>query len=159
MISIIVAIQAKDRGIGSQNGLIFRISDDLKRFKSLTTGHPIIMGRKTFESIGKPLPNRTNIVISRNTNIKIEGVIFCSSLEEALKKAKEIDENVFVIGGGEVFRQALPLTDKIEMTVVESDSPADVFFPEFSDFSKIISEEKHADEKTGIKYSWITLLK
>jgi dihydrofolate reductase len=157
VISIIVAIQAKDRGIGSKNGLIFRISDDLKRFRALTTGHPIIMGRKTFESIGKPLPNRTNIVISRNTDLKMEGVTFCKTLEEAIEKAREIDENIFVIGGGEIFKQALPFTDRIEMTVVESDSPADVFFPDYSEFSKIISEEKHIDEKTSLKYSWITL--
>ena len=156
-ISLIVAIQSKDRGIGSQNGLLFRISDDLKRFKSLTTGHPIIMGRKTFESIGKALPNRTNIVVSRNTDLKIEDVIFCTSLEQALSKAKEIDENIFVIGGGEIFEQALPIADKIEMTLVESDVPADVFFPDYSEFSKVISEEKHIDEKTGLKYSWTTL--
>ena len=158
MITIIVAIQAKDRGIGSKNGLLFRISDDLKRFKALTTDHPIIMGRKTFESIGKPLPNRTNIVVSRNTDLKIENVIFCTSLEQALSKAKETDENIFVIGGGEIFNQALPFADRIEMTIVESNSPTDTFFPNYnSEFSKIISEEKHIDEKTGLKYSWITL--
>jgi len=157
MISIIVAIQAKDRGIGSKNRLLFRISDDLKRFKALTTGHPTIMGRKTFESIGKALPHRTNIVVSRDTSLKIDDVIFCSSVEEALAKAKEIDEQIFVIGGGEIYKQTLPFTDRIEMTLVESDAIADTFFPDYSDFSKVISQEKHVDEKTGLKYSWITL--
>lgn len=157
MISIIVAIQSKDRGIGSKNGLLFRISDDLKRFKALTTGHPIIMGRKTFESIGRALPHRTNIVVSRDTSLKIDDVIFCSSVEEALAKAKEIDEQIFVIGGGEIYKQTLPFTDRIEMTLVESNASADTFFPDYSDFSKVISQEKHIDEKTGLKYSWITL--
>jgi dihydrofolate reductase len=158
MISLIAAIQEKDRGIGFQNQLLFRISDDLKRFKTLTTRHPIIMGRKTFDSIGKPLPNRTNLVITRQ-QLSQEGVIFCSSLEEALEKAKALDENIFILGGAEIYKLALPYADRLELTIVESDAEADVFFPPYEEFSKIISEEKRIDEKTGLAYRWISLEK
>jgi dihydrofolate reductase len=158
VISLIAAIQKRDRGIGYQNELLFRISDDLKRFKSLTTGHPIIMGRKTFDSIGKPLPNRTNIVITRQ-QLSQEGVIFCSSLEEALEKAKEMDENIFIMGGAEIYRLALPYADLLELTIVESDVEAGIFFPPYEEFSNVISEEKRIDEKTGLVYRWITLAK
>ncbi|MFZ2484579.1 MAG: dihydrofolate reductase, partial [Minisyncoccia bacterium] len=110
-ISIIVAITKTNNAIGRDTGeLLFRISDDLKRFKSLTMGHPIIMGRKTYESIGKALPGRANIVITRNPEFKAEECIIASSIEEAIKKAGEIDTEVFVIGGGEIYRQALPYT-------------------------------------------------
>ena len=157
MISQVAAIQQKDRGIGFKNELLFRISDDLKRFKALTSGHPIIMGRKTFDSIGKkPLPHRTNIVITRQ-NLEQEGVIFVHSLEEAIEKAKEIDENIFIIGGAEIYIQALSITDRLELTIVESDVPADTFFPEYKEFSKVVSKEKFYDEKTELHYEIVTL--
>ena len=157
MVSIIAALQHKDSGIGFNNELLFRISDDLKRFKHLTSGHPIIMGRKTFESIGsKPLPHRTNIVITRQT-LTQEDVVFCNSLEEALEKAKEVDENIFIIGGAEIYTQSLPLVDRLELTLVESDVAADTFFPPHKEFSKKIAGESHQDEKTGLTYEWITL--
>lgn len=159
MITLIAAIQHKDRGIGFQNELLFRISDDMKRFKALTSGHPIIMGRKTFDSIGgKPLPNRTNIVITRQEREQ-EGVIFCRSLEEALEKARAIDENVFVIGGAEIYTQALPFANRLELTVIDGDHCADTFFPEYTTFSKVVSDEKRVDEKAKVKYCWITLEK
>lgn len=151
MISLIAAIQQKDRGIGFQNELLFRISDDLKRFKALTSGHPIIMGRKTFESIGsRALPNRTNIVITRQ-EMNQEGIIFVHSLKEALAKAKEVDENIFVIGGAEIYTQTLPFADRLELTVIEGALHADTFFPDYSEFTKKISEEERLDEKTGLK--------
>lgn len=157
MITLIAAIQKKDRGIGFKNELLFRISDDLKRFKALTTGHPIIMGRKTFDSIGgKPLPNRTNIVVTRQ-NISKDGVIFCNSLEAALAHAKTIDEQIFVIGGAQIYTQALPFADKLELTIVESNFPTDVFFPAYEELFKIIHQEKHIDEKTSLEYEWLTL--
>ncbi len=157
MISLIAAIQKKDRGIGLENKLIFRISDDLKRFKALTTGHPIIMGRKTFDSIGgKPLQNRTNIVITRQ-DLEEDGVVFVHSLPEAIEKAKEIDDIIFIIGGAEIYSQALPFADRLELTVVESDVKADTFFPEYKKFSNIVSEEYRVDKKTGLSYSFITL--
>lgn len=157
MISLIAAIQKKGRGIGFKNELLFRISDDLKRFKALTTGHPIIMGRKTFDSIGKPLPNRTNIVVTHNPALHIEGITFCSSTEEALEKARALDTEIFVIGGGEIYNQALPFADQLHLTIVDADFPADTFFPDYSDFSIVSSEEKHADEKSGLEYSFVTL--
>jgi dihydrofolate reductase len=159
MISLIAAIQKKDRGIGLKNELLFKISDDLKRFKALTSGHPIIMGRKTFDSIGgKPLPNRTNIVVTRQ-ELSQEGVVFVHSFEEAMEKAKAIDENIFIIGGAEIYKQTLPFADRLELTIVDSDVPADTFFPEYNEFSKTISEEEKIDEKTGLHYCWVTLTK
>jgi len=157
MIALIAAIQKKDRGIGLKNDLLFKISDDLKRFKMLTLGHPIIMGRKTFDSIGRPLPNRTNIVVTRNISLATEGVIYCSSMHDALSEAKKLDDTVLVIGGGEIYRQALPFSDRIELTLVESDVQSDVFFPDYSAFSKVISDEEHFDEKTNLHYRWQTL--
>lgn len=166
MISLIAAIQQKDSGIGFRNELLFRISDDLKRFKALTSGHPIIMGRKTFDSIGgKPLPNRTNIVITRQ-QLSQDGVIFCNSLEQALEqvelveKEKSEEVSVYIIGGAEIYQQALPFADQLDLTIVDSDVVADVFFPDYSNiFTKAISEEKRVDKKTGLKYSWVTLSK
>jgi len=156
VISLIAAIQKKDLGIGLGNELLFRISDDLKRFKALTSGHPIIMGRKTFDSIGgKPLPNRTNIVITRQ-DLSQEGVVFVSSVEQALEKAKAIDENIFVIGGAEIYTQTIPFADRLELTIVDSDVPADTFFPEYGEFLNIAQKENRSDEKSGLLYEWVT---
>lgn len=158
-ISIIVAVQSRDNAIGYKNGeLLFRISDDLKRFKSLTMGHPIIMGRKTYESIGKALPGRTNIVVTRNQDFKAEGCVMVNSIEEATKKARELDNEAFIIGGGEIYRQALTCTDKLYLTIVESNAEGDVFFPEWQDdFKKETFREERFDEKMGLKYVWTTL--
>lgn len=167
-ISIIVAIGSKNRVIGKQNELLFHIGDDFKRFKSLTLNHPIIMGRKTFESIGHPLPERINIVVTRNVEFKPEGVIIFHSIEEALQKAKEIEnlslieteqKEIFIIGGGEIYKEALPFTDKIYLTIVESDKEGDIFFPDYSNFKKETFREERRDEKTGLKYSWVNLEK
>ena len=158
-ISMIVALGAKTRAIGKGPDLLWRISDDLKRFKELTTGHPIIMGRKTHESIGRPLPNRTNIIITRNATYTATGCLVCSSLEEAIKQASAIDSSeIFVIGGGEIYAQALPFTDRIYATLVESEATGDVFFPDYySAFKKVLKKEERFDEKTGLKYSWVDL--
>lgn len=154
-VSIVVAITDVKRSIGKGGDLLVRISDDLKRFKALTMGHPIIMGRKTYESIGRPLPGRTNIVITRNPEFKPEGVIICSSIEEALDKAGS--DEAFVIGGGEIYAQALPFTSKIYLTIVESGTEGNVFFPDYSEFKKVLKREDLVDEKTSLKYSWIDL--
>ncbi len=157
-ISIVVAVTRKNAAVGNGGKLLFHISDDLKRFKALTSGHPVIMGRKTFESIGHPLPLRTNIVITRNPNFAAEGVVVISSLEEAIKKAGEIDSEIFIIGGGEIYAQALPLTDKLYLTLVESERVGDVFFPDWrKDFTKETFREERLDEKTGLKYTWVDL--
>lgn len=140
MIISIIAAVGQNRAIGKDNKLLWHISADLKKFKSLTTGHAIIMGRKTFESIGKPLPNRTNIIVSRNENYKIDGCITLNSLDNALKQAKDESE-VFIIGGGELYKQALPLAHKMYLTMVFDDFDADTFFPEFDEDEWIVLNE------------------
>lgn len=157
-ISLIAAL-TKDRAIGRGNDLVVRIADDLKRFKALTTGNAVIMGRKTYTSIGRPLPDRTNYVISRDMGLKIPGAIVCRTPEEAFDLAgrEPGSHEIFVIGGGEIYRQALPKADKLYLTVVDSDESGDVFFPDYSAFTKIVRREDRVDEKTGLKYSWLDL--
>lgn len=154
-INLIVAI-GRNRELGKENKLIWQISEDLQRFKALTTGHPIIMGRKTFESIGRPLPNRTNIIITRQTDFKAEGCLVTHSLSEALEIAKNIDHEIFIIGGGELYREALPLADKLYLTLIEAEAEADTFFPPYSEFSKIISQKDH-ETSEGLQYSFLEL--
>src|SRR3989338_6928662 len=144
-ISIIVAIYSKG-GIGKKGGQPFYIKDYLKRFKQLTTGHPVIMGRKTFEAVlsylKKPFPNRTNIIITRDQNYQYRDCIIVNSVEEAISKAKSIDsQEIFVIGGGQIFQQALPYTDRLYLTKIDKDYNCDVFFPDYSKFIKVISKE------------------
>ncbi len=141
--SLIVAI-AKNHVIGKDNQLIWHLPADLKYFKRVTLGHTIIMGRKTYDSMGKPLPNRTNVVITRQQDFHPDGVIVKSSLEEALK-GLQLDE-VFIIGGGEIFKHALPLMDKLYVTEIDHDFDGDVFFPPINlDVWKL--EEAHPQEK------------
>lgn len=130
MISIIVAV-ASNGVIGCHNRLIWHISEDLKRFKTLTTAHPIVMGRKTYESIGRALPGRQNIVVSRQKGLKIEGVDVVGSIDQAFKIAPKGAE-IFVIGGGEIYRQAMPLASKLYLTKVDQAPEGDTFFPEIS---------------------------
>ena len=157
-ISIIVA-HSRNMAIGKANALVWHLPDDLKRFKKLTTNHPIIMGRKTYQSIGKPLPGRTNIVVTRDINLEISGCIVVHSAIEAVKKAKEIDqEEVFIIGGAEIYKETLPLVDRLYVTTVDMDVDGDAFFPEYSNiFTKKISEE--SGEHDGLKYSYLILEK
>ena len=156
-ISIVASI-GKNRELGKGAELVWRISDDLKRVKVLTMGHPLVMGRKTYESIGRPLPGRTNIVITR-TEKAIEGCLVCNSFEEALGTAQSLDqEEVFIFGGAQVYKEALPLTDRLYLTIVDAeDAEADVFFPEYNAFTKVISEETHLDEKSGLRYTYTIL--
>jgi dihydrofolate reductase len=132
--SIIVAV-AQNGAIGKDNALLWRLSSDLKLFKSLTTNHIVIMGRKTYDSIGRPLPNRVNIVISRQMNLSLEGVVVAASMEEALEKAQADfpEKSIFVIGGGEIYRQALSDATRIYRTLVETTCEGDTFFPDLSD--------------------------
>src|SRR3989344_3197581 len=157
-ISIIVA-HSRNMAIGKANALLWRLPEDLKRFKKLTTGHPIIMGRKTYQSIGKPLPDRTSIVVTRDTDLEIPGCIVAHSLVEAIEKAREIDhEEVFIIGGAEIYKQALSLADRLYVTQVDMDVDGDAFFPEYiKDFTKEVFREERFDEKTGLKYTWVDL--
>ena len=129
MISLIVAA-AENNAIGKNNQLLWHLPNDLKFFKNTTWGMPVIMGRKTFESVNKPLPGRFNIVITRQADWKADGVIVASDLQDALKKAAETNcKEFFIIGGGEIFTQALPETDRIYLTRIHHDFDGDVFFP------------------------------
>jgi len=147
-VSMIAAV-GRNRELGLGNGLLWHIPEDLKRFKALTLGHPVIMGRKTFESIGKPLPGRTNLVVSRSA----------LSLEDALAQAKKLDkEEVFIIGGVQIYEQALPYADRLYLTLIEDTKEADAFFPEYEKlFTKKVSEEPR--EYEGLQYRWVTLEK
>lgn len=146
MISIIVAV-AQNGVIGGGNQLLWHISEDLQRFKRITSGHPVIMGRKTFESLGRPLPNRQNVVITRQQDYRPDGVTVVRSLEEAIALFTAETE-VFITGGGEIYRQALPLTDKVYLTVVCHDYEGDTHFPELDQAQwKEVFRERHEHGK------------
>ena len=157
MITIIVAM-GKNREIGADNQLLWHLPKDLKHFKELTSGHPIIMGRKTYESIGKPLPNRTNIVISRKNDWFEEGILIVGSIKEALKFAKKIDENVFIIGGGTIYEQTIDLADQLEVTLVDAELKADTFFPKIDEKKWLKTNEvtHQRDEKNQFDFSFQT---
>ena len=142
MISIIVAA-ARNGVIGSGNRMPWHISEDLKRFKTITLDHPVVMGRKTFESLGRPLPGRTNVVITRNPGYEAEGCKVVCSLGEALALFEEAQE-VFVIGGGEIYREAMLVADRLYITWVEGDFEGDTFFPQIDHaLWRITWREKH----------------
>lgn len=158
MISIVVAV-AENNVIGKENQLIWHLPADLRHFKQLTMGHPIVMGRKTYESIGKPLPGRTSIIITRQKGYTAQGCIVVNSIAEALEKAKALDEQVYIIGGAEIYRQALPFTDTIYLTKVHHTFEGDTFFPELAEAEwKEASAYHHdPDEKNTYGYSFIEL--
>lgn len=150
-IAIIVALAAETRGIGNGGELLWHMPGDMKRFKELTTGHPVIMGRKTWESIPlkfRPLPNRTNIVVTRQADYKAEGAIIVDGLSDAFltaEKAVGADET-FVIGGGELYSATLPYATRLYLTLVDDTAEADTFFPEYEKEFKIIKEENGVGE-------------
>lgn len=147
-ITAIAALGEETRAIGKGNDLLWRITGDLPRFKEITTGHPVIMGYTTFQSMGeKLLPNRTNIILSRNEDLKIDGALIAHSKEKALELAKQSEgsENIFVIGGGQIYALLLPDTDVLDLTLVKDNTDGDTHFPEYSEFSEVISEEHHED--------------
>ena len=159
MISIIAAV-AKNRAIGFQNKLIYWLPNDLKRFKALTTGHTIIMGRNTFLSLPKgALPNRRNIVLSRSAKA-FEGCDVYASLEEALQHCAK-DEDVYIIGGASVYQQALPIADRLCLTEIDNTpAEADTFFPPYADDWKEAAREDHdIDEKHAYRYSFVDYIK
>ncbi len=159
-ISIIVSMDSK-RGIGKANGLMWHIPGELPRFKQITTGHPVIMGRKTFESIGKALPGRTNIIVTQNPDFQAQNCKVVGSVDEAIEIAKneQGSDEIFIIGGGQIYQQAMEkgIVDRLYLTLVEGDFGADTFFPEYSQFSKVISEEDREDAE--YKYKFLTLEK
>lgn len=156
MISIIVAI-ARNGVIGAGNNLIWHISEDLRRFKAITTGHPVVMGRKTYESIGRPLPNRTNVVITRQSDFKAEGCVVVHSLQEAIQRFAE-DEEVFIIGGGQIYAEALPLAKRIYLTEVDADYEGDTYFPQWDRSSwQLIDQERFPrGEKFAQPFAFLT---
>lgn len=154
-VSAIAAI-GRNRELGSQNQLSWRIKADLKRVKELTTGHPLIMGRKTHESIGRPLPNRTNIIVTRDPRYTAEGCVVVHSLPEALEHAHSVDqEEIFIFGGAQIYAEALPHIEKLYLTRIDAEDPnADVFFPEFEkDFTE--AKRYGAEEQDGLAYEWV----
>ena len=161
MITLIAAV-AKNGAIGNENKLIYWLPDDLKRFKALTTGHTIVMGRRTFESLPKgALPNRRNVVLSRNRQFTAPGIEVFASLQEALASCAS-DEEVFVIGGASVYREAMPLADRLCLTLVD-DTPvrADAFFPEILAAEwRIASDEPHdADDHHAYAFRFVDFLR
>lgn len=156
MISLIAAI-GKNNELGKNNALLWHMPSDMKHFKEITFGHPVIMGRKTFESIGHPLKNRRNIVITRDKNYKKEGVEIAHSFEETKNLFK--DEEAFVIGGAEIYKQAMTFADKLYITHIDaSDNDADTFFPEIIPvvWNEISHEEHQKDEKNPFDYTFST---
>ena len=159
-ISIIVAIAANN-AIGKDNQLLWHISNDLKRFKKITQGHPVIMGKKTFESLPKaPLPNRTNIVITDDPNETFEGCITVYSIDEALEHCDKQEES-FIIGGGSIYRQFMPHASKLYITKVHKDYDADTFFPEIKEkeWKLVEKEEVNDDPQNDFTYSFLTYVK
>jgi dihydrofolate reductase len=186
-LSLIVAID-KNGGIGKNGKMPWNIPDDLARFRKITSGHPIVMGRKTYESIGRPLPGRTNIIITRDLGFKIndlrkgEDFVIVSSLKEAIEVASSMyyllsknkdkknipihdtkyklhttENEIFVIGGGQIFEQAISIADKLYLTIVKGNFDADTFFPDYSNFTKKTFEE--SGESNGFKFTFVNLEK
>ena len=169
MINIIAAI-GKNRELGAKNKLLWHITEDVERFKTLTTDQVVIMGRKTYESIPekfRPLPNRINIVVTRDLNYSSSEIeknsrqtrtITALSIEEAIEKAKEFNKEIFIIGGAQIYEQSLKYADRLYMTLVDKEYPeADVFFPDYSEFKIKTSEENHLSG--NLKFKFIELVK
>ncbi|HKL35955.1 MAG TPA: dihydrofolate reductase [Salegentibacter sp.] len=155
-----IAAAAENNALGKDQDLVWHLPDDFKRFKKLTTGHHIIMGRKTFETFPKPLPNRTHIVITRKDNYLKKDAIITSSLEKALEFAKN-DEQPFIIGGGEIYELGMDVADKIELTRVHGTFEADTFFPEIDeDKWELVAEDFHPkDEKHDYAFTYLTYVR
>ena len=157
----LIAATSTNNALGKDNQLVWHLPDDFKRFKTLTSGHYIIMGRKTFESFPKPLPNRTHVIITRNKNYKAPGgCIVVSSLEKAIEICPK-NEEVFIIGGGEIYKQSIDIADKVELTRVHTTVDADTFFPEINPEKwEVIFEEEHTkDEKHAFDFTFLTFIK
>lgn len=153
----IIAAAAENNALGKDNDLVWHLPDDFKRFKRLTSGHHIIMGRKTFESFPKLLPDRTHVIITRKNDYEPEGTIVVHSLEEAIRVSK-LDEQPFIIGGGEIYKMGMKVADKIELTRVHGEFDADTFFPEFDENEwNLVKEQYHEqDEKHNYAFTYLT---
>lgn len=162
MLSIIVA-KASNDVIGGDNKLLWHISEDLKRFKEITSGHTIIMGRKTFESLPKILPNRHHIVITRDENFKVdsESVTIINNISDVISKFKDTNEEVFIIGGGEIYKSLIPYTKKLYLTRVYKDFEGDTSFPfiNYDEWKIVNKSEIKVNEKDNLNYDFINLEK
>jgi dihydrofolate reductase len=149
MITLIAAC-SENRVIGKDGTLIWHIPEDLKRFKKLTLGNPIVMGRKTYESIGKALPGRTNIILSRDKNLRIDGCLVYNKISDILEIFEK--NNIFVIGGGEIYKQFLDKADRIELTLIHKNFDGDTYFPEIGNNWQVVESQKSTFEDTDIDY-------
>lgn len=153
----LIAAAAENNALGKDKDLVWHLPDDFKRFKKLTTGHHIIMGRKTFESFPKPLPNRTHVIITRQKDYNPEGAVVVHSLVKALEIA-QLDEQPFIIGGGEIYELSMNKADKIELTRVHGTFEADTFFPEIDPNKwRLVSSEYHEkDDRHAYAFTYLT---
>ena len=156
MISLVVAV-SENNAIGKNNQLLWHLPNDLKFFKNTTWGGVVIMGRKTYESVNKPLPGRTNIVITKQVNWTSENVIVVNSIEAAIQKAKDLNfKEIFIIGGGEIYKESISIADKIYLTKVHTTIEGDTYFPELQNdqWKMIANKDFYADEKHAFDYSF-----
>lgn len=159
MISLIAAMTAQKRVIGFKNKMPWNLPEDLKRFKRLTSGHMVIMGRKTFESIGRPLPNRENIVISRQNGFVVPGARVVGSLDQAFELQESPKDEVFVIGGAEIYRLALPHADRLYLTLIHKEFEGDAHFPDWESFAKWNILERVENQEGTLDTTYLTLKK
>lgn len=157
MISMICAV-GKDREIGYKNKLLWTLPGDLKHFKDVTMGHTVIMGQKTFESIGMALPGRKNIILSLDQNYRVADCEISNNLEEVANRYKDSEDEVFIIGGASIYKQFIQFSKKLYLTLVEDSPEADAFFPDYSEFKNKISESGEYEEN-GIEYKFVELTK
>lgn len=156
IISIICAV-ASNRAIGKDNKLLWYIKKDFQHFKEKTLGHAILMGQRTYESIGKPLPGRTTVVVSDDLSFNPSGVVMARSIEEGLNKSRELEsEEVFICGGASIYAQTIDMADKLYLTVVEGNFEADTFFPDYSKFNKIVSARDDFEGEYKLKFLELT---
>lgn len=157
LISIIAAVGLR-RELGRNNKLLWHIPEDLKRFKEITSGHPVIMGRTTYQSIGKSLPGRANIIVTRDESLMISGCTVVHSIAKAISIASaKDDQEIFIIGGGQIYSQGIKFADKLYLTVVEEEADADTFFPEYANFNKEIFCQEN--NRGNLKYTFLELTK
>ena len=158
MIISLIAAMDKNRVIGKDGKLPWHLPKDMKYFRDKTKGKPVIMGRKTYESIGRPLPERTNIIISRDKDYKVEGCIVVHSIDEALKTAGNVEE-VMVIGGSQIYKEFLPKANKLYLTLIEADFDGDTYFPEYKieEWKETVYEEHERDAENQYDYRFVVL--